>query len=79
MLDTIANSDGMKAMQAEFKRLDKKALETAKWAKPLLKRFDELFDEDQHCRESKVVAKQIPLAHEKIVNIRWAKIWTNPS
>ena len=79
MLDTIANSDGMKAMQAEFKRLDEKARETAKWAEPLLNKFDELFEEDQHCRESKVVVKQIPLAPEKIINVITKPSKTNPS
>ena len=69
MLDAIANSVGMKAMQKEFKRLDEKREKTAQWAEPLLDKFDELFEEAQHCRQSKVVVRQIPLAPEKIINI----------
>ena len=42
LLDTIANSDTMKAMQAEFREMEKKRAVTETWARPLLAKFDEL-------------------------------------
>lgn len=44
LLDTIAVSDKMKAMLAEFVKLNKKMKKTEQWARPLLARFDTLFD-----------------------------------
>ena len=46
VLDAIASSETMKAMQHEFTELEEKAKKTAKWARPLLKEFDRIFNED---------------------------------
>ena len=79
MLDVIANSDGIKAMQKEFKLLDEERGKKAQCAELLLSKFDELFEEAQHCRQSKVVVRQIPLAPEKIINILTKSSNTNSS
>jgi hypothetical protein len=69
MLDAIAGSDAMKAMKLEFEELEKKAAATAQWARPLLKEFDRLFKEEQHCRQSKTVTRVIPLPLEKSMRV----------
>ena len=69
MLDAIANSDAMKAMKLEFEELERKQAETAKWAAELHQKFDKLFNEEQHCRESKTVTRVIPLAPEKSMHV----------
>ena len=75
LLDAIAQSDTMKAMQKHFEELDRKRKITEVWALPLLARFDELFEESQHCRQCTVVTtRQIPVSTEKALNVL-----TNPS
>lgn len=69
VLGAIANSNAMKAMQVEFEVLKKKNIKTDKWARPLLSKFDELFDEAQHCRKSTVVVVQPPVSPEKAVQV----------
>ena len=69
VLDTIANSDAMKAMQTEFEKLKAKNLETDKWARPLLSKFDELFNEEEHCRKSTVVVVKPPVSPEKAIEV----------
>ena len=69
MLDAIANSAAMKAMQEEFAELESKAAKTSIWANPLLKEFDRLFDETQHCRRSTATLTSIPLPQEKAIRV----------
>ena len=67
VLDAIANSEAMKAMRDEFVKLEAKARDTAKWADPLLKEFDRLFDKAQHCRQSTVTLTSLPVPPEKAI------------
>ena len=69
VLDAISGSDAMKAMRAEFVNLEKKAMETEEWARPLLKEFNRLFNEEEHCRESVAVSRVISLAPEKSIQV----------
>ena len=74
VLDAIATSDTMKAMRQEFAELKKKAVQTAKWADPLLRKFDELFNPKDHCRRSTTKLRTIPLPPEAAI-----KVITQPS
>ena len=69
LLDAIAQSDTMKAMREEFAELKKKCEKTRLWAENLLTKFDELFDESQHVRQTKVVLTQLPAPPEKVINM----------
>lgn len=44
LLDAVAGSDKMKMMRAEFKKLNEKMETTEQWARPLLDKFEDLFD-----------------------------------
>ncbi len=77
LLDAIAQSDTMKAMRKEFDELDHKCKRTLVWARELLAKFDDLFEESQHCRESKVVLTQQPVAPEKVINMMTKRSKTN--
>lgn len=69
VLDAIASSEAMKAMRHEFTELEEKAKKTAKWACPLLKEFDRIFNEEQHCRESKVTSTVTSLPPEESIRV----------
>ena len=69
VLDAIASSEAMKTMRHEFTELEQKAKKTAKWACPLLKEFDRIFNEEQHCRESKVTSTVTSLPPEESIRV----------
>ena len=69
VLDAIASSEAMKAMQHEFTELEDKAKITAKWARPLLKEFDRIFNEEHHCRESKATSTVSSLPPDKSISM----------
>ena len=56
-------------MRHEFTELEEKAKKTAKWARPLLKEFDRIFNEEQHCCESKVTSTVTSLPPEKSIRV----------
>ena len=67
LLDDIANSQTMAAMQKEFLRLDVLRETTEIWSKPLYSRFTDLFKPAHHCRHSKTFVSYPPLAPEKAI------------